>query len=87
MKGVGRSGALPCRDRIEVLEQRENLLRLVGGEAQGYGLGRGKRVRWGALPAGGVAAVKSLSHAWAVTRVARPDRTLASVAKLASVGV
>ena len=44
-------------------------------------------VSFGALPFGGVAAMKSLSQASAVTRVAQPASTSAKVAKLAIVGV
>ena len=41
----------------------------------------------GALPVAGAAAVKSLPHTSAETRVAQPASTLANVAKLAIVGV
>jgi hypothetical protein len=41
----------------------------------------------GVLPFGGVAAANSFAHASAITRVAQPESTSASVAKFAIVGV
>ena len=81
-----RAHRLARRDRIELVEQREESLGLVPRIARDR-LRPPSACRSERTPVGGVAAAKSLLHASAVTCVTQPASTSASVAKLAIVGV